>query len=74
MDTTAPYVTRQRQSVLERLRQEHFAPRELAEVLDIDVALIYQAAFHGALKARIVGHDVVDIERHDVITWLRDRD
>ena len=62
--------TRERRSILELLHRERYAPEELARLLGIGVDAVCQAAFRGELRARIIGHDVVDIRRADIIAWL----
>ena len=61
------------QSILEMLHHEHYTPRELADLLGTTNDFVCQAAFRGDLIAEIVGHDIVRIQREDVITWLEKR-
>ena len=63
----------ERQSALELLHHERYTPQELAELLDMSVQFICQAAFRGELRAQIVGHDVVGIRREDMLAWLEER-
>jgi excisionase family DNA binding protein len=58
----------------ELLHHDHYTPEELAEVLDISVRTIEQAAFSGRLKAEIVDHHVVRISRGAAIAWLEWRE
>lgn len=55
------------------LKQDHYRPDELAQLLDMGVDVICRAAFSGDLIATIVGHDIVDIRRQDALRWLADR-
>lgn len=66
--------THPHRTVLDLLHRDHYTPQEAAELLDISVNAIYQAAFKGDLRANIVGHDIVSIRRQDLITWLAERE
>lgn len=57
----------------ELLHKESYSPQEAAEVLQMRERTILSAAYGGELKARIVNHDVVSIDRADLIAWLRSR-
>ena len=54
----------------ELMTQDHLTPQELATLLDIDVNTILTACFRGTLKAHIVDHDVLSIDRKDALEWL----
>ncbi len=56
------------------LHQEHYTPREAAEVLNIGERVILSAAFGGDLNATIVNGDVVDITRTELVRWLQWRE
>lgn len=56
------------------LHRDVYSPEEAAEVSGIPLRTIRSAAFRGNLKAVIVGHDIVSIERGDLLAWLQDRD
>lgn len=60
-------------SVYDLLQQERFTPEEVAELLGIGVHIIQHAAFSGELRAQIVGHDIISLQRDDVLTWLEAR-
>ncbi len=60
-------------SIEELLHQGTYTPEQAASLLGMDVQRIYAAAFRGDLKARIVGEDVVSVERSDLLAWLRER-
>jgi len=55
------------------LKKETYSPQEAAEVLGMRERAINAAAFGGELKAYIVNHDIVSIDRADLIDWLRRR-
>ncbi len=57
----------------ELLLQSEYSPEELSTLIDIDLDLIRHAAFQGRLKARIVDHDIISIQRDDALTWLKTR-
>jgi len=57
-------------SMQELMSQESLTPRELSELLSIDVDTILTACFRGTLKAHIVDHDIVSIERRDALQWM----
>lgn len=48
-------------------------PQELSRLLDIPLDAITHAAFSGALKAHIVNHDIISINRDDALAWLANR-
>lgn len=54
----------------ELMAQDHLTPQELATLLSIDVDTILTAAFRGTLKAHIVDHDVLSVDRKDALEWL----
>jgi excisionase family DNA binding protein len=58
-------------SVYELLQLERFTPDEVAELLGIGVHIIQHAAFSGELRAQIVGHDIISLQRDDVLAWLQ---
>ena len=55
------------------LRQDHYTPEELADLLEMDVNLIREAAFDHRLDAQIVDHDIISISRAAALQWLNDR-
>jgi hypothetical protein len=57
-------------SIQELMTQETLTPKELATLLSIDVDTILTACFRGSLKAHIVDHDVISIERKDALAWM----
>ena len=57
----------------ELLRQDHFTPEELAELLSMDINLVREEAFAHRLKATIMHGDIVRISRDDVLRWLGER-
>ncbi|TXG81763.1 MAG: DNA-binding protein [Thermomicrobiales bacterium] len=57
-------------SMQELMAQETLTPKELATLLSIDIDTILTACFRGSLKAHIVDHDVVSIDRKDALDWM----
>lgn len=54
----------------ELMTQEHLTPKELSRLLSIDIDTILTASFRGSLKAHIVDHDVVSIDRKEALAWM----
>jgi hypothetical protein len=52
------------------LHKERYHPLEAAYLLNVDVGIIFRAAFAKELDAEIIGHDVVHVSRAALITWL----
>lgn len=63
-----------RKQVIELLHSEYYRPKELAELLELDLYVIQRAIYDGQLKASVVGHDIARIDREAVLRWLDDRD
>ncbi len=59
-----------REDIYSLLQHDHYTVEELARVTMIDHDLIERAAFAGDLKAKIVDHHVVRIERDAAVDWL----
>ena len=57
-------------SMQELMTQETLTPKELSTLLSIDVDTILTACFRGTLKAHIVDHDVISIDRKDALAWM----
>lgn len=57
-------------SMQELMTQESLTPKELATLLSIDIDAILTACFRGSLKAHIVDHDVISIDRKDALDWM----
>jgi hypothetical protein len=57
-------------SMQELMSQESLTPKELSTLLSIDVDTILTACFRGSLKAHIVDHDVISINRKDALEWM----
>lgn len=57
-------------SMQELMTQETLTPKELSTLLSIDIDTILTAAFRGTLKAHIVDHDVISIDRKDALDWM----
>lgn len=62
-----------KRSTEDLLRQDHYTPEELADLLGMDVNLIREAAFGHQLDARIIDHDIISITREAALRWLNDR-
>ena len=60
----------QRKPVLELLHGDHYRPKELAELLELDIYVIQRAIYDEQLKASVIRHDVVGIARDEVLRWL----
>ena len=65
---------RTRHSIHELLLQDRYTPEEVAELLGIGLDVIRHAAFAGTLRADIEGHDIISLQRDDVLAWLQTRD
>lgn len=57
-------------SMQELMTQETLTPKELSRLLSIDVDTILTACFRGSLKAHIVEHDVVSVDRKEALAWM----
>lgn len=57
-------------SMQELMTQERLTPQELSRLLSIDHDAILTACFRGSLKAHIVDHDVISIDRKDALAWM----
>jgi hypothetical protein len=58
----------------ELLQQDRYTPEEVSELLGIGLDVIRHAAFAGTLRADIEGHDIISLQRADVLAWLQERD
>lgn len=65
---------RTHRSISELLRQDRYTPEEVSELLGIGLDVIRHAAFAGTLRAEIEGHDIISLQRDDVLAWLQTRD
>ena len=61
-------------SISELLQQDRYTPEEVSELLGIGLDVIRHAAFAGTLRAEIEGHDIISLQRADVLAWLQARD
>ncbi|HUZ02600.1 MAG TPA: helix-turn-helix domain-containing protein [Thermomicrobiaceae bacterium] len=55
------------------LRQDHYTPEELADLLEMDVYVVRSAVWDKQLPATIMGNTIVSIRREDVLNWLARR-
>lgn len=62
-----------REEIEDLLHHAYYRPEELAMLLTMDVNLIRHAAFSGELKARVIDHHILSIERADAVDWLTHR-
>ena len=65
---------RTQHTAYELLQQDHYTPEEVAELLGIGLDVVRHAAFTGELCAQIIEHDIISIQRDDVLAWLGTRD
>ena len=56
--------------VADLLSQDRYRPEELAELLNMDVAVVRQAALTGRLQAKIADHHVLSIARADALALV----
>lgn len=61
------------ESIEDLLHRSVCTPEQAARMLAMDVRQIYAACYCGDLKCRIVGNNIVSVNREDLIRWLRDR-
>ena len=61
-------------SIHDLLLQDRYTPEEVSELLGIGLDVIRHAAFAGTLRADIEGHDIISLQRDDVLSWLQARD
>lgn len=59
------------QSPYELLQHEHYTAEEAAEALLIGVERVRHAVFTGELPAQVIGHDIVSINREDIVAWFQ---
>ncbi len=53
------------------LQQDRYTPDEAAELLEIGIDVVRHAVFTGDLRAQVVEHDIISIDRVDVLAWWR---
>lgn len=74
MNTDSPESGKPELSQVESLlKQDTYSPEQVASIVDMPLRSIHSAVFRGHLKAKVVNHDIVSIERKDLIDWLRNR-
>jgi aryl carrier-like protein len=61
-------------SIYELMQQDRYTPEEVSELLGIGLDVIRHAAFAGTLRADIESHDIISLQRDDVLAWLQTRD
>lgn len=62
------------ESIDQMLTQDVFTPEELSDLMGIGVETIETAVFGGQLRATVINHQILGIERSDALQWLRERD
>lgn len=60
----------QRESIANLLVKDRYTALEVSELLDLDQYVVRRACWDGALKAHVVDHHIVSIERDDLLRWL----
>jgi excisionase family DNA binding protein len=55
----------------ELLQHDHYTAEEAAEALLIGVERVRHAVFTGELPAHVVGHEIISINREDIVAWLQ---
>jgi len=55
----------------ELLKKERYTVHEIAELFRLGEDVVRHAVFSGELPAERAGHDILYIERHDLIEWLK---
>ncbi len=55
----------------ELLKKDRYTVHEVAELFSLGEDVIRHAVFSGELQAERAGHDILYIERHHLIKWLR---
>jgi excisionase family DNA binding protein len=58
----------------ELLHQDHYRPRELADLLGTGIDFINHEVATRRLRARRFGRTTVDIPREAVLSWLSERE
>ena len=61
-------------SLYELMWQDRYSPEEAAELLQIGLDVLRHAAFTGELPAQIIEHDIISLQRDDVLAWLEASD
>jgi hypothetical protein len=59
------------QSPYELLQHDHYTAEEAAEALLIGVEIVRHAVFTGELPAQVIGHEIVSINRDDLVAWYQ---
>ena len=61
-------------SLYELLQQDQYTPEEVAELLEIGLDVVRHAAFTRELRAQIIEHDIISLQRDDVLAWFKATD
>jgi hypothetical protein len=65
---------RRPESLFDLLHHEHYTADEVSRLLGISVHIIQHAAFSGELRAQILGHHILSVQREDVVAWFTEWD
>ena len=57
-------------SLYELMWQDRYSLEEAAELLQIGIDVLRHAAFTGELSAQIIEHDIISLQRADILAWL----
>lgn len=60
----------QRESIAALLVKDRYTADEVSELLDLDPYVVRRSCWDGALRAQVVDHHIVSIERDDLLHWL----
>jgi excisionase family DNA binding protein len=55
------------------IHQQALTVEEVAELFRFSPDLVRHAIWNGELRARMIGHEICDIARADLIAWLQAR-
>lgn len=55
----------------ELLKKDRYTVHEIAELFRLGEDVIRHAVFSGELQAERAGHDILYVERHDLVEWLK---
>lgn len=73
LDLERPMSAQQVEALERALRQDHYTPEQLAQLLDMDEYVIRSAVWAKELPAQVLGTAIVSVERADALVWLRQR-
>ncbi len=59
------------ESSADLMHKPEFTAEEVAELFQLSPEVVWQAIWHGELRATILGHQICGIARADLLAWLR---